>query len=336
MKPIDVSKFWVISVISNPARYRSRYELYKKFEEHVISSGANLLTVELGFGQRPHEVTDSTNRQHLQLQSYDELWHKENMINVAIQRLTSRIAPDAEYIAWVDADIEFIRKDWVQETVQQLQHYMIVQMFEDAVDMTPSKGILQTNKGFAWCWHENKFVPDNGYFVNNSYYYQGSKNGSKYYWHPGYAWAARREALDELSGFHGGPLIDYPCIIGAGDHHMALSLIGEGQRSMPPGMHSNYTKAIFDWQERAVKYVKKDIGFVPGTILHAWHGKKTNRKYWKRWDILRTNNYNPETDVRKDTQGLMKLVVENERQRLMRDQLRAYFKSRNEDGTDVE
>lgn len=333
MHKINHSKFWVIAVISNPVRYNSRYNLYKQFEKHMMDSGVNLLTVEIAFGAREHSVSCGHNRHHLQLRTYDELWHKENMINVAIQRLTTRIAPDAEYIAWIDADIEFTRKDWVHETIHQLQHYMWVQMFEDAVDMTPSQGILQTHKSFAWCWHQNGFRVSGANLVSGPYGY-GSKSAS-HYMHPGYAHAVRREALDELGSYHGGPLIDYPAICGSADHHMMLSLIGEGKLSVPAGLHPNYLKAIMSWQERALDTVKKDIGYVPGTILHHWHGKKTDRKYWKRWDILKNSHFDPEKDLVKDSQGLLRLVVKDERQRMLRDQLRAYLRQRNEDSVDV-
>ena len=31
-----------------------------------------------------------------------------------------------------------------------------------------------------------------------------------------------------------------------------------------------------DWQDRALK-LRRNLGFVPGTVLHHWHGKKVNR-----------------------------------------------------------
>ena len=79
--------FYVISVISNPARYTSRYDLYEKFEKKMLESGVKLLTVELQLGQRAFQVTDASNPFHLQLRSDDELWHKENMINLGIAKL---------------------------------------------------------------------------------------------------------------------------------------------------------------------------------------------------------------------------------------------------------
>jgi hypothetical protein len=331
---IDTSKFYVIAVISNPVRYWSRPELYKEFEKHVLASGAQLITVEAAFGQRPFVVTQADNKYHLQFRTYDELWHKENMINLAIQRL-NRIDPMWDKVAWVDADIRFMREDWVHETAQQLEHYMVVQMFSEAVDLTPNFEIHQRQKGFVWCWHQNDFQPEAAGLVSS--YQPYGKKGAKYYWHPGFAWAYRREALYGLGGHAGGPLIDYPCIIGAGDHHMALGLIGEADKSYPKDIHKNYVKAIEEWQSSALKVIKKDIGYVAGTIGANWHGNKADRRYWGRWDIMKKCDFDPETDIRRDDQGLFTLVVDpgNDRQRLMRDLLRDYFRSRKEDSVDV-
>src|SRR5271166_5960967 len=114
-------KLYVVTAISNPARYHSRYYLYDKFAKHLADSGAQLLTIEAVLGRRLHTVTEPDNPWHIQLQTEHELWHKENMLNIAISRLPA----DWRYVAWLDADIEFVRKNWVDETLHQLQHFDI-------------------------------------------------------------------------------------------------------------------------------------------------------------------------------------------------------------------
>jgi hypothetical protein len=325
---------FVISVISNTARYQSRVKLFKQFEQHMKDSPhVHLITVEMCFGDRPYEVTEANNPNHVQLKSYDELWHKENMINIGIKQLY-KIAPDWEYVAWIDADIHFPRHDWALETMHKLQHFMVLQLFSSAVDLGPKHEVLQVHKGFVWCWQENRFEPDLGGIISNNPYNKKDLP-AKYYWHPGYAWAARREAMEALRTHSTGPLIDFPCIIGAGDHHMALAMIGLAERSVPTGLHPNYLKAVLQWQKNALDFVKKDIGYLDCTILHYWHGKKAERRYWQRWDILKNNEYDPETDIRRDNSSMMSLVVQDERQRRLRDHLRHYFQERNEDSIDM-
>jgi hypothetical protein len=113
--PLD-TKLNVIIVISNPCQYARRYVLAREFinrfekeEMHV-----NLYVVELAYkfpGQKVQtfHVTDSKNKNHLQLVSCDPpLWHKESMIRVGIEKL---LPPDWTNIAWIDSDIEFDNVD---------------------------------------------------------------------------------------------------------------------------------------------------------------------------------------------------------------------------------
>src|SRR4051812_11838284 len=136
-----LDKFYVVCVISNPVRYKSRYTLYRQFAERMSRSGVKLLTVECGFGERNFEVTDPVcegawvdSKHHVRLTTYDEIWHKENMLNIGIRHLPK----DWKYVCWVDADIMFLRDDWAEETFHQLQHHHIVQMFQTAVDLGPT------------------------------------------------------------------------------------------------------------------------------------------------------------------------------------------------------
>ena len=178
----EAEKLWVIAVISNPARYRSRYDLFQKFKLACDVAGANLIIVEGALGDRPFEITDPNSVNHVQLRTDDEIWHKENMINLGVQRLPK----DWKYVAWIDADIEFMRHDWVEEIVHQLQHYQIIQLFQNAVDLGPMGEVIKTHEGFMYSYINNKPLP--------------SKEYNYPHWHPGYGWAARREGRCRIRG----------------------------------------------------------------------------------------------------------------------------------------
>ena len=138
----------VIVVVSNPVRYRSRIALYERFAEKIQQPAeVNLITVEAAFGQRDYTVTQAGNPNHVQLRIYDELWHKENLINIGIQHL-SRQVPNWQYVAWIDADIEFVRPDWAFETIQALQHYHIVQPWCSCIDLGPDGQALEVHRSF--------------------------------------------------------------------------------------------------------------------------------------------------------------------------------------------
>jgi hypothetical protein len=107
----DLNHFAVITVVFNPIRYRSRYEAYHKFDEHMTRSGVTLLTIEcifegeeeLGLAKQKFELTRPNDPRHLQIRAPSIFWLKENLINIAVKRLPLYV----EYVAWLDADIEF-------------------------------------------------------------------------------------------------------------------------------------------------------------------------------------------------------------------------------------
>lgn len=304
--------FWVIAVVSNPARYRSRYDLYRDFERRVIAAGANVLTVELALRSRHHEVTCGVRegrRIHVQLKSDHEVWIKESLINAGIRHLP----PSWEYVMWADADVEFCRTDWVEETVHQLQHFPIVQCFRDAVDLGPEGQFVAKHSGFAWAALCGRPC--------------GQPGGYGYLGHPGYAWAARRECVDDLGG-----LFDLG-ILGSSDHHMAWALVGKVLEAAPKGLSAGYKRALLEWQERARIHVRGQVGYVPGTIHHHWHGKKRDRKYADRWAILLDHGFDPDHDIKRDWQGLHLLTDYGRR---MEGDIRKYLMGRNEDSIDVD
>lgn len=316
-----LDNFYVVAVMTNPERFKTRPKLFREFAERMERYGAKLYIVEGAFAEREFEVTDPLNPRHIQIRTDSEIWHKENLINIGISRLPS----DWKYVAWLDGDIDFVRPDWMLETVHELQHHPVIQLFEDSIDLGPNHEILSTFKSFASCYKKGD---DYKRMVSSKkevdYYYGGDFTPGKY-WHPGYAWAATRDAINTMGG-----LLDF-AILGAGDHHMACSLIGEGRRSVPKGLQPNYMKMVLAWQERASR-LHKNIGFIKGTIYHFWHGKKKDRKYKDRWQILIGNKFDPQNHIHKDWQGLWTLYPGHD---LLRDQIREYFRERNEDSIDL-
>lgn len=316
-----LKRFWVVSVISNPVRYKSRVRLFRQFQHEMKQAGAQMIVVELAHGRRCFEVTDSANPHHVQLRTSSEIWHKENMINIGVRRL-SQVAPDWKYFAFIDADISFVpshtfseRHNWINETIHKLQHHQVIQLFQTAIDLGPTGETFGKYDGFAHAYTTGKFTPSSLQYTS---------------YHPGYAWAMRREAYRHLGG-----LID-TAVLGAGDRHMAYGLIGVMESSLEKRLHPSYSTSLLQWQARADRYIQRDIGFLPGTILHHWHGKKKDRRYHDRWKILTMNQFNPYTDLSTDEQGLLELVVMSPRQIKLRDDIRAYFAVRNEDSNDLE
>jgi hypothetical protein len=260
---------------------------------------------------------------HIQLRTKSQIWHKENLLNIGM----SRLPHDWKYVAWIDCDVLFARPDWVEETIHQLQHFHVVQMFSHMQDLDPQFGLapqfynaLPTS--WAYCYANgipNKSKKNHDYGLNTE------DETGKHYWHPGFAWAARREAIDHLGG-----LLDH-LIVGGADYLMAIGLTGVS--NLPSWTHYGASgRMIQEWKARADKHIQGNVGYVPGLLLHNWHGRKAQRQYTSRWDIVKDNNYDPDKDLKRDWQGLWQLTDRNPK---LRDDIRNYMRSRNEDCIDV-
>lgn len=326
----DVVKdtLYVITPIFNAHRYRSRWKLYKEFEKYVTSYGeAHLVTIECTFGQREKAIVEPVNDRHtvIHVQTKHELWLKENLINIAIQHLPE----DWKYVAWVDSDVSFARTDWVGETIQKLQHYDFVQMFSEGADMSPKFALIKRHWGFMYCYKNNIVNLNKNVLGDVAYGPDGeAPSVSGAYWHPGFAWATKRDAINSLGG-----LIDWG-VLGGGDMFMAYALIGKlSGKMMPVSLGKSGVRLLKEWQERAERYIRRNVGYMDGLLIHYWHGRKSDRRYQDRGQVLVDAKFDPELDLKKDWQGLYQLT---DRSLALRDGARSYFAGRNEDSIDTE
>lgn len=308
----------VCTVVSNPVRYASRYKLFEAFNAQAGGPHIKLWTVELAYGNRPFVVTEEDNDYHLQLRTPYEIWHKENALNLLMNHICSEY-PNAEYFAWIDADVTFVRSDWAYETLQVLQHYDFVQMFSHAQDVGPKfEPIGSPHVGFMYAFCND--LPNQAKSDKSVPYGYGTD-----FAHPGYAWAARRSALDKTGG-----LLDC-AILGSADHNMAMGLVDQMERSIDQRLTEPYKEQMRIWGDRCTKHIQRNVGYVPGMLMHHWHGRKADRLYRDRGKILVENQYNPHYDLKRDTQGLYQLT---DRSVKLRDDIRSYFRARNEDSID--
>ena len=63
--------------------------------------------------------------------------------------------------------------------------------------------------------------------------------------------------------------------------------------------------------------------------MHNWHGRKAGRQYQSRWEILEKWQFDPQTDLTKNVQGVYELSTKRTG---LRDDIKAYFRRREEDG----
>lgn len=295
-----------ITTVFNPAAYESRFRLFRCFRNQMAASGIPLYTVELAIGGQQFAVTDSSNRFDIQVRSGNEIWQKENLVNIALAQISS----DYDAVAWIDADLFFVRPDWVSATKEKIQDHSFVQMFSHLVDLGARFEPLEVHDGFAYR-HLRKNSREDGQDRRVTALGQ-----------TGAAWAARRETLQALGG-----LLE-TSILGSNDYFMALAMVGAvtPETTQMPG--SNYAASLLDWQRKFQSIEHHSIGYVETTILHYWHGRREDRGYNTRWRILVENQFDPLTDLKRNADGVLELTDRSPR---LRKAIQAYFRSRNED-----
>src|SRR6059058_6285956 len=122
------SMMHVVTCYSNPLRWETRLRHAKNFIEHMKDSGVHLTVVETQHGERPFELDQIPGITHIPTRASTVAWSKESAINVGIRALPA----DAKFVSWIDADIEFRRKDWAAEAVHALQLQPVIQPWSEA------------------------------------------------------------------------------------------------------------------------------------------------------------------------------------------------------------
>jgi hypothetical protein len=270
----------------------------------------------------------------VQLRTQCEMWHKENILNLVIKSFP----PNWKYGAWIDGDFHFTRHDLGLEAIHLLQHYDFVQLFSSYADLSTTHTPWRMQRSFAWNYlHQEEFRDVLlGRSKNRIDMQYGGREVPKelkgvfpFGFPPGAtggAWAFRRSALDKV-----GRLLDH-CILGSADWHMAFGLVqatnvaAEMKRCTKP-----YIQHVLAWQERAAK-LPNGIGCVDCHAIHHFHGSKKQRGYGERWSILQKHEFDPVRDLSRDWQGVWQF---NGNKPELRDDIRRYFLSRNEDNPNL-
>ena len=302
-EPIE-SKLNIIVVISNPCLYAKRYILFKEFIKRIEEEETNveLFVVETIYKNQKFIVTNSKNKNHLQLKTETPIWHKENMINLGVKYL---LPTDWKAFCWIDADIEFESNSWALDTLKILNGCKdIVQLFSHCIDMDKNESSLNNFNSFGYCFNKNKQFTSKGLD----------------YWHPGYAWAITRNAYEKIGGLYDKG------VLGSGDSIMALSFINKCNKMMNPNYSEDYNNSMLDFQNKA-KTLR--LGYTPGVIRHYFHGCKKNRNYTERWQILIKHSYSPNIHLKYDEFGI--LVPTENFSSEFKDDILDYFKQRKED-----
>lgn len=306
----------IVTAVSNPLLWNSRIRLAEEAIENWLSqNNIRIILVECAYGQRKHQLEHLAMKlvKYVPVRAKTLLWTKENLLNIGIQQLPE----NAHYIATLDADIIWRKPNWTDDIVNALDLYPVVQPWKYAYDLAPNNEHYAVHRSFGSLNAEGKHViprfdEKTWQLVNYPYEYP----------HPGYAWGWTRPFLEHVGGLfeYGG--------VGSGDHHMALALVNNVHMSVPTSVNSSYKSLLMNWQARAQSFNGLKLGYTNHTIEHFFHGRKHDRAYNNRWEMFVKYNFDPVTDVKRNTFGVLEFAGNKPRLEKEWDQ---YMRARNED-----
>lgn len=370
----------------NPWRWKSRVKHTERAIQHFVNSGAVVVLVEVAFNRREFVFADSGldgspasncgvlgtdnpfRHKWIGLRTYDELWLKENIINIGVQSLPL----NWEQVCWLDSDVHFLRPNWVGECIHKLQHYDFLQMFSHARDLGPDYTMMDEDYphanglGFVQAWKQgflqstpNPIIEADVRTMRRDIHKfehefhqekleQALRRTEKLELDakklnldtaeayaqgrvfPGLAWAATRKGWEDVGG-----LLDF-AVWGGGDWHMSHALIEKTEMMMRNDLHRNYKKMVMQWYQRCRSHIRQNVGVMSGSILHHWHGRKMDRGYNAKHALLAKFGFDPLRHLKRDFHGLWQLHDDRSTAFVqIRDMMRRIAMERNEDSIDT-
>lgn len=308
--------FWGLTTYFNPAKYNNKIENYRKFRECSKKQGLKLLCVELAFNDDRFELDEKDADILIQVRSKSIMWQKERLLNIGLKNLPK----NCDKIAWLDCDIIFQNDNWIEETSKLLEEYKIVQ---------PFSFVIKSPKYFSnFNIHDLNFGFDDGEISHGFAY------GVKHFGEPvlnsqvynyigniGYAWSARKEFI-ETHGFYD------KSVMGANDVILAYAFYGK----MFNQLMDIYPKKLLDdikiYSDKISSFVKSNVGYTKGVIVHIWHGSIKHRGYGIREFFFSKHNFDPKNDLKLNKDGCYEW---NSKKIKMHIEAKNYFFARNED-----
>ncbi len=220
---------------------------------------------------------------HIKYDLPQKIWVKENLINLILQ---NHLPQDYNFFCWLDSDILFEDKDWVDHTINLLKENDAIQMFNFGINQ-------QTRIEFDDIpFHAFKTTPNfKGHSVSMSSitYLSGQYDVSNFRPHTGFGWGMTRDFYNKI-----GKLWDYN-IIGSGDSVIGRSIVQNLSEEQILNRHSLNIIYSKDYGKQILEYYKKfkncKYSFLPSRIYHLFHGDMNRRSYTQRHNLLKKFNY---------------------------------------------
>jgi len=304
---------WAITSYFNPVGYQRRLANYRVFRQHLA---VPLVTVELSF-DGSFQLQPEDAEILVQLERGAVLWQKERLLNVALKSLPA----SCDKVAWVDCDVVFANKEWAERASAALDQFPLVHLFHErhevpkdsAPDQLGSWETYRTSHSAVYQIVAGKTTLEE-LSIPGGLLTRRSTNGL--------AWASRRDVLEE----HG--LYD-AFIVGGGDRAMLCAALGEFNRlALARDLNARRTEHYLAWATSYFDRIRAGVGYIPGNVLHLWHGDLTDRRQRERHHQLAQFDFDPFTDIAVAASGAWRW---NSGKRDLHAFVQRYFESRKED-----
>ena len=307
--PIKTNKkLGVVCCYFNPCNYLSKFLNFLKFYESIIKYDLELIVVESFNKNSVYRINEKIKTETISVYSEEIYWQKEGLLNIGINELLKR---QCKYISWLDADIEFQQKNWVNNLCIATEFYGASQIFSNITKHITNDKTENVNSSCVYL--DNKSVESN---FNKLLKRKGE---------PGFGFCYKSEILEELKLYDKG-------IVGTGDF---LNIIGlcytdelfdklRNDRFFKNTTH-DFLLDFTEWASENI-LLENGIGYSNNTIKSMFHGSKQKRQYINRENIIKINNFRPSCDLENTDSGLY--TIKN---KSLSFDIKKYFYSRDED-----
>lgn len=319
-------EFAVVACLFDPGHSPRRVANFRRFLAGIRSNGVRCIAVELAYGSNPFRVDDHPDV--IRLRSHSVLWHKERLLNIGIRRL---LEEGVRKIAWLDGDIAFEEANWPLEVVRRLDDAKLCQVFDTvAIHAHPHGPPMVAPSAVRYFRETGEIFDQHPRKVANLA--RGLLKGGQ----SGFGWAARAEVLKRS-------LLFEHAVVGGGDKLMlAASLadprdgrIGKLSRSRIPCRACGHRNGSAAFSEDFERWAAGWSEAVTGSVNHArlrirdmYHGRRSDRGYATRHDILYRHGFDPRRDLIPNESGALEWRPGREE---LQHAVEGYFLSRRED-----
>ncbi len=303
--PKNIDEIEIVTFHFNASGSKRLKETYEEWIKSLGNLGQYVKCYEIVFDDKDPEIENS-----IVIKGSLEkncLWQKEALLNLAFKK----ISHNKKYFAWIDHDLPFDNRRWLQEALEKLESGNdLVQLFEEVIYLDKKGIISHSSVGRAKKMKNQEVNFD-------------SRNAHGC---PGGAWMGHVDVLKKIFPV---PSI----IIGSGDEWLAYGFYGTKNLSKPMQDQLNvYSKdvqnSLHEYIEKISK-MKLNIDYTRGRCYHLWHGDPNDRQYTTRHEVLGKYNFHPNLDTFTNKDGILELT--GNKKGIEKDLLR-YFVQRKEDG----